>query len=129
MRFERRDVADGLPGRYDVVTAFDVLHDATRPLDLLRAIRRALADDGVLLCLEPASAERLEENAGPVFALSYGTSILYCLSISLGEGGPGLGTYGLPEPRLRALCAQAGFGSLERTPIEALFQTVYAIRP
>ncbi len=129
VRFVQRDGADGLPEQYDLITTFDVVHDVARPLDLLRAIRRGLRDDGTYLCLEADSAERLEENAGTIGAMQYGVSILHCMTVSLGAGGPGLGTCGLPEPKMRALCAEAGFGSVARAPVNAPFEVLYEIKP
>lgn len=129
VRFERRDGADDLPEQYDLITTFDVVHDAARPFDLLRAIRHGLKDGGTYICLEADGAEHLEDNAGPVEAMMYGFSILHCMSVSLGAGGPGLGAYGLPEPKLRALCLEAGFGSVARVPVNAPFNAMYKITP
>src|SRR5438034_11655994 len=42
VRFEQRDVSAGLPEQYDVITTFDVIHDAIDTRGLLRAIRLAL---------------------------------------------------------------------------------------
>src|SRR5215467_8790806 len=39
VRFEHLDVSAGLPEQYDVITTFDVVHDAVNPRGLLRAIR------------------------------------------------------------------------------------------
>jgi len=50
--FQQVDVSKGLPGEYDVITTFDVIHDAVDPLGLLRVLRRALAPDGVYVCLD-----------------------------------------------------------------------------
>ena len=40
------DAAAGLPESFDVITTFDVVHDAIDPLGLLRSIREALRPDG-----------------------------------------------------------------------------------
>jgi 2-polyprenyl-3-methyl-5-hydroxy-6-metoxy-1,4-benzoquinol methylase len=45
--FQQTDVSKGLPAQFDLITTFDVVHDAVDPLGLLRAIRRALRPDGV----------------------------------------------------------------------------------
>jgi tRNA G46 methylase TrmB len=47
VRFEQRDVSQGLPEQYDVITTFDVVHDAVDPVGLLRGIRQGLRADGV----------------------------------------------------------------------------------
>jgi SAM-dependent methyltransferase len=122
------DVGAGLPERYDLICTFDVIHDASDPRGVLAAIRHALRPDGVYLCLEIASEERLEDNAGPLGALKYGFSVLYCVTSSLANGGAGLGTCGVHEARLRELGLEAGFTSV--TPIaEDPFSRIYEIRP
>jgi 2-polyprenyl-3-methyl-5-hydroxy-6-metoxy-1,4-benzoquinol methylase len=64
VRFEHRDASEGLPERYDVITTFDVVHDAANPLGLLRSIRTGLHDDGRYVCLEINASDKLEGNIG-----------------------------------------------------------------
>ncbi len=128
-RFELLDASDGLPGSYELITTFDVVHDATDPPRLLESIHRALADDGMYLVAEMNCAEEPEQNVGPVATLMYGISVLYCMTTSLAGGGAGLGTCGLPEGKLRDLCLAAGFSSVERLAIEDPLQVLYAVRP
>jgi 2-polyprenyl-3-methyl-5-hydroxy-6-metoxy-1,4-benzoquinol methylase len=128
VRFEWRDAAEGLPARYDIITTFDVIHDAARPGTLLRRIREALEPGGIYVCLEANCSERLEENTGPLGAMLYGFSVLYCVTTSLAAGGEGLGAMGLPERKLRELCAEAGFASVRRVPLEDPFNSLYENR-
>jgi SAM-dependent methyltransferase len=127
VRFEQRDIVEGLPGHYDLITLFDSLHDIHDPVAGLRAVERALKPNGLCLLLEMNCADRLEQNSGPAAAMLYGTSVLYNLPVSLADGGPGLGTMGLPESKLRTLCATAGFGQVSRLPIDNPFHALYAI--
>ena len=127
--FEVRDVTAGLPERYDVITTFDVVHDAVDPLGLLKAIRAGLADDGVYLCLDINCSEHLEENAGPLGAMFLSFSVLYCMTTSLAQGGAGLGTVGFHEPKVRDLCAAAGFSGVRRVDMENPFNSLYEVRP
>lgn len=129
VRFEHRDVSAGLPEQYDVITTFDVVHDAVDPRGLLQAIRQALRSDGRYVCLDINCSEKLEENAGPLGSLFYGFSMLYCMTTSLAGHGEGLGTVGLPEATLRELCMEAGFSSVRRVPLENPFNTLYEIQP
>jgi hypothetical protein len=99
------------------------------PRGLLHTIRESLTPDGIYLCVEINCSERLEENAGPIGALFHGFSVLLCMTVSLAEGGAGLGTLGLPESTLRELCTQAGFSSMRRVPLENPFNVLYEIRP
>ena len=128
VRFEQTDGVDGIPGRYDVITMFAVLHDTSDPLGFLKNARAALEEDGVLLIDEINCHETVEEDQGPLGTFLYGLSLLHCTSQSLALRGAALGTCGLPESRLRALCLDAGFASVERVwegPLDAL----YAVRP
>jgi SAM-dependent methyltransferase len=127
VRFEHRDVSKGLPEQFDVVTTFDVIHDAVDPLCLLRAIRGALRPDGTYVCLDINCSDKLEENVGPLGALFHGFSVLYCMTTSLALGGAGLGTVGLPESKLRELAIEAGFGSVRRVPLENPFNNLYEL--
>jgi 2-polyprenyl-3-methyl-5-hydroxy-6-metoxy-1,4-benzoquinol methylase len=60
------DVSTGIPGKYDVITTFDVVHHAVDPQGLLRAIRAALNDNGVYVGLDINASHRLEEIKGPL---------------------------------------------------------------
>src|SRR5579859_3651459 len=127
VRFELRDVSEGLPEQYDIITTFDVVHDAVNPRGLLRAIRNGLKPDGHYVCLEINSSDRLEENIGLLGAFFYSVSVLYCMTSSLAHHGEGLGTVGLPEPKIRELCAEAEFGHVRRVPMENPFNILYEI--
>lgn len=128
VRFEQQDAAAGLPGLYDVITTFDVVHDAADPEGLLDAIRRALKPDGIYVCVDINCSDKLEENVGPKGAFFHGCSVLLCLTMSLAEHGEGLGTLGLHEGKLRELCTQVGFGAVRTVPIQNPFNNLYEIR-
>ncbi len=115
VRFEQRDVSSGLPEQYDVITTFDVVHDAVNPRG-----RR-------YVCLEINSSDKLEENIGLLGAFFYSVSVLYCMTSSLAHHGEGLGTVGLPESKLRELCAEAGFSNVRRVPLENPFNILYEV--
>jgi SAM-dependent methyltransferase len=126
--FAEVDASKGLPARADLVTTFDVVHDAVDPVGLLRSIRRALAPDGVYLCLDINCSPKLQENAGPLGALFYGCSVLYCMSVSLAHDGAGLGTCGLHHPKLEEIATAAEFGRVRKLPLENPFNNLYELR-
>ena len=128
VRFEQRDVVGDLPGQFDLITTFDVIHDSVDPVGLLRAIRRALKADGTYLLLDINCSDKLEDNFGPLGALLYGISLMYCMTTSLAGGGEGLGTMGLPPTKVRELCLEAGFSTVNRLPVENPFNIVYEIK-
>jgi 2-polyprenyl-3-methyl-5-hydroxy-6-metoxy-1,4-benzoquinol methylase len=127
IRFEQRDVSKELPEQFDVITTFDVIHDAVDPLGLLRTIRQALRPGGTYVCLDINCSDKLEENAGPLGALFHGFSVLYCMTTSLSRGGAGLGTMGLPESKLKELANEAGFADVRRVPLENPFNNLYEV--
>jgi SAM-dependent methyltransferase len=128
VHFELRDAMDGLPGRFDAVTTFDVLHDVAEPARVLAGFHRALEPDGTYLLLEMNARETLAENVGPIGAMLYATSVLFCLPTALAENAPGYGTLGLPPSRVRELCRAAGFTDVRVVPIDNPFNVLYEVR-
>jgi SAM-dependent methyltransferase len=127
--FQQVDVSNGLPAEYDVITTFDVIHDAVDPLRTLRALRRALASDGFYVCLDTNCSDKLEENISPLGAMLYGFSVLYCMTTSLAWGGAGLGTLGFHERKVQEMCSEAGFHGVRKVPLENPFNNLYEITP
>ena len=128
VRYEVRDAASDLPGPVDVITTFDVIHDAVDPVAVLRSIFRALKPDGIYVCLDANCSDKLEENTGPIGSIFHGISILYCMTTSLAGGGAGLGTLGVHEHKLRELATVIGFRDIRRVPIEDPFNNLYELR-
>ncbi|MEU5954610.1 methyltransferase domain-containing protein [Streptomyces sp. NPDC047525] len=128
----RFDVADSaeLTGSYDLITAFDVIHDLARPARTLSAIADALRDDGVFLMGDIAASSKLEENLDhPLGPALYTFSVFYCMTVSLGEGGAGLGTVWGRQTALRML-AEAGFGDVDVRQVEGdILNVYYVARP
>lgn len=92
--FEQADVA-GYDGAevFDVVTAFDAIHDQADPARVLANIHRALRPGGVFLMVDIKASSQLEDNIGMPFApYLYTVSTMHCMSVSLGLDGDGLGT-------------------------------------
>ncbi|MFF5185280.1 class I SAM-dependent methyltransferase [Streptomyces sp. NPDC000345] len=125
----RYTVADStaIDGTYDLVTAFDVIHDLARPAETLAAIARALRDQGVFLMGDIAASSRLEENIGHPFGPAlYGFSVFYCMTTSLSTGGAGLGTVWGQETARRMLAA-AGFEHVDVRSVEGDPVNVYYV--
>ncbi len=128
LRFEKRDVAtlDDVH-RWDLVTAFDAIHDQADPATVLAGIRRALAPDGVFLMQDIAGSSRLEENLDhPLAPFLYTVSTMHCMTVSLAQDGEGLGTMWGREKALEML-ADAGFGPVEVHSVEADFLNLYYV--
>ncbi|MFE9397402.1 class I SAM-dependent methyltransferase [Streptomyces flavidovirens] len=114
-------------GTYDLITAFDVIHDLARPERTLSAVAGALRDDGVFLMGDIAASSRLEENIDhPLGPTLYTFSVFYCMTVSLGEGGAGLGTVWGTQRALQML-GEAGFDDVEVREVEGDILNVYYV--
>ena len=112
---------------FDLITACDCVHDFAAPRDTLREIRQLLKDDGTLFVVEPKVADVLEDNINPVATMFYGFSVFHCMTQSLAQGGPGLGTCMGPA-RTEALMKDAGFGHFETLAIKSQVNLFYSVR-
>ena len=97
---------------FDVVLAFDAIHDQPAPAEVLENIRRALRPGGLFLMQDIAAASCVHGNMNhPIAPLIYTISCMHCMSVSLAGGGPGLGAAWGKELALEML-ADAGFGEV-----------------
>jgi 2-polyprenyl-3-methyl-5-hydroxy-6-metoxy-1,4-benzoquinol methylase len=116
-RFEVSDAAS-LTGTFDLVTAFDTVHDQAQPTKLLAAVADAVAEDGVFLMGDIAFSSQLEENIGnPLAPTVFAFSVFHCLTVSLAYGGEGLGTAWGTQVALQML-AKAGFDRVDTAQVE-----------
>ena len=113
---------------FDLITTCDCIHDFAAPQRTLQKIRQLLKADGTLFIVEPKAADRLEDNINSIATMFYGFSIFHCMTQSLANGGPGLGTC-LGPGRTEALVRAAGFSSFEQLNIRSAVNLFYAARP
>jgi 2-polyprenyl-3-methyl-5-hydroxy-6-metoxy-1,4-benzoquinol methylase len=101
------------PRAYDLVTTFDAVHDQARPLRVLRGIHRTLKDDGVYLMQDIKGSSHVHKNIGhPIGTFLYTCSCMHCMTVSLAQGGEGLGAM-WGEEKTREYLERAGFRSIE----------------
>lgn len=117
VHFETRDLSqfdeDAEPEAFDLVTTFDAVHDQARPKALLRGIARTLRPDGVYLMQDiHASCEPHNNVDHPLGTLLYTVSTMHCMTVSLAQGGEGLGAMWGREVAARYL-RESGFGELK----------------
>jgi 2-polyprenyl-3-methyl-5-hydroxy-6-metoxy-1,4-benzoquinol methylase len=99
--------------QFDLVTTFDAIHDQAHPLRVLTGIHRALRRDGVYLMQDIRGSSHVHENIGhPLGTFLYTASCLHCMTVSLAQGGEGLGAM-WGEEKTREYLQQAGFRSIE----------------
>ncbi len=114
------------PG-FELITACDCVHDFAAPVETLAEIRVLLKPGGTLFIIEPKAADALERNINPIATMFYGFSLFHCMTQSLAQGGPGLGTCMGPK-RTEALIREAGFRHFEQLEIKSPVNLFYAAR-
>ena len=104
-------LADPLPKGADLISLVRVIHDHddARAMSILRAVRRALPDHGILLLAEPMSGTSGAEAMGDAY---FGFYLL-----AMGRGQP------RSETQLRALLQASGFGRMRMVRTATPLQT------
>lgn len=112
--FEVRDLAElGEEDRYDLITTFDVIHDQAKPDRVLAGIARALRQDGVYLMQDIAGSSHVHKNVDhPLGPFGYTISTMHCMTVSLAQGGAGLGTM-WGEEKAQEMLREAGFADVQ----------------
>ncbi|QEH37418.1 putative methyltransferase YcgJ [Aquisphaera giovannonii] len=113
-RFQVMDAAALGPGEaFDLVTAFDAIHDQARPEAVLRAIHDSLRPGGIFLMQDISGSGCHHADRSHAFGtFLYAISCMHCMSVSLANGGPGLGAM-WGKPMAQVMLREAGFGKVE----------------
>jgi ubiquinone/menaquinone biosynthesis C-methylase UbiE len=97
---------------FDFITTFDAVHDQAQPLNVLKGICRALKADGIYLMQDISGTGRLEEDMKhPIGTFLYAISCMHCMTVSLAQGGEGLGAM-WGEEKTKEYLSRAGFRSV-----------------
>jgi ubiquinone/menaquinone biosynthesis C-methylase UbiE len=112
-RFVRADVSESVAvDVFDLVTAFDAIHDQARPTRVLERIYASLRPGGMFLMQDILGHTELADNLShPLAPFLYTISCMHCMSVSLAAGGPGLGAMWGREQAERMI-RDAGFGDV-----------------
>jgi 2-polyprenyl-3-methyl-5-hydroxy-6-metoxy-1,4-benzoquinol methylase len=98
---------------FDFITTFDAIHDQARPLNVLVGIRQALKPTGIYLMQDISGTSHVQEDIDhPIGTLLYTISCMHCMTVSLAQGGEGLGAM-WGEEMTREYVQKAGFRSIE----------------
>jgi ubiquinone/menaquinone biosynthesis C-methylase UbiE len=131
IEFHVRDASDldrtVEPAGFDLVTTFDAVHDQADPMAVLRGIRRALKPDGVYICQDiNGSCHHHANMDNPLAPFLYTISTMHCMTVSLAQGGAGLGTMWGRETAL-AYFADAGFSKASEHELEHDIVNLYFV--
>ncbi len=118
---------DAPENEYDFITTFDAIHDQARPDRVLRGIYRALKPDGTYLMQDIGASSDVRNNMEiPLAPLLYTVSTMHCMTVSLAQGGMGLGTMWGKELALDML-KKAGFRNVDVHQLEHDIQNYYYV--
>lgn len=119
VEFESRDITHlEEHDHYDLVTAFDVIHDQKAPAAVLDAVYAALKPGGTFLMQDIRASSHVEKNIDhPIGSFLYTISTMHCMTVSLAQGGEGLGTAWGEELAVEMLQA-AGFADVRVETLE-----------
>ncbi|MBA2518826.1 MAG: methyltransferase domain-containing protein [Chloroflexia bacterium] len=128
VRIEWRDAGDPtLAGRYDLVTAFECIHDMSDPVSVLRTMRRLTAPGGSVLVMDERVSERFRGEGNDVEWFMYGFSVLHCLPVGMADQ-PSVGTGTVMRPStLQDYALEAGFREVELLPLANYFFNFYRL--
>ena len=117
--FEVRDASDPkLAGSYDLVTAFETIHDMSRPVEALRAMRSLVRPGAYVVVMDEKTADEFTAPGDELQRFLYGWSAVHCLAASMVDpASAATGTVMRPE-RLRQYALEAGFAGIDVLPIE-----------
>lgn len=117
--FQVRDAADpALAGRYDFAFAFECIHDMSRPVPVLRALRALVGPGGTVLIGEDLIEDTFTVPGSESERMTYGYSLFHCLPVGM-DGPNAVGTGALMrDATIRSYCAAAGFVEVTRLPLE-----------
>jgi 2-polyprenyl-3-methyl-5-hydroxy-6-metoxy-1,4-benzoquinol methylase len=119
--FAVRDAADpAVAGTYDVVIVIEAIHDLSRPVEVLGAIRRMLRPGGVALIADEKTEDTFTAPASEMERMYYGFSVLTCLPAAMTERPTAATGTVIRADTMQTYATDAGFGGFERLDEPAL---------
>ena len=113
------------PSSRDLVTAFDIVHDQKDPTAVLANIHDVLRAGGTFLMQDIAGSSHVEKNIDhPAGTFGYTISTMHCMTVSLAQGGAGLGTM-WGEELAQTMLENTGFVDITKHKLDHDFLNVY----
>jgi 2-polyprenyl-3-methyl-5-hydroxy-6-metoxy-1,4-benzoquinol methylase len=124
-----RDAADPeIEGDYDLVTAFECIHDMSDPVGVLRTMAQLAGEDGTVLVMDERTGASFADRS-EIEPLLYGFSVLHCLPVGMAERPSAATGTVMRTDTLREYAEEAGFTGFEVLPIENFFFRFYRLDP
>jgi ubiquinone/menaquinone biosynthesis C-methylase UbiE len=118
-----------LEGSYDLAIVVEAIHDMSRPVEVLRTIRRLLASGGALIVADERTEDAFTAPASELERVFYGYSVLSCLPSAMDEQpSAGTGTV-MRRSTFERYAREAGFADVTVLPIEHDLLRFYRLDP
>ena len=128
--FHVRDAANpAARRRYDLAVVVEAIHDLSRPVEVLAAIRQMLAPGGTALIADEKTADAFTAPADPVERMFYGFSITTCLPAAMTEQPSAATGTVMRADTLRSYAREAGFSSVEVVDLPHDLLRFYRLSP
>ena len=126
--FEVQDILNlTFNDKFDLITAFDAIHDQPKPGEVLSNIYKSLNNGGIFLMQDILASTPLKDNLDhPLGPFLYTISCLHCVSVSLSQNGAGLGAMWGKEKAVEML-KESGFSNVDVKTLSHDFQNYYYV--
>jgi len=130
VKIHHRDAGDpNLKGRYDLVTAFECIHDMSDPVGALRTMLNMAGDTGTVIIMDERVGDTFSARGNEVEWMMYGWSVLHCLPVGKDDHhSVETGTV-MRADTMKRFAEQAGFCDVEVLPIDNFFFRFYRLNP
>jgi 2-polyprenyl-3-methyl-5-hydroxy-6-metoxy-1,4-benzoquinol methylase len=125
--FQRDARGADLEGRYDLVVAFECLHDMSDPVGVLQTMRGLLSEKGAVLVVDERTLDAFQACSDAWEQILYGFSILHCLPAGMADQPSAATGTVMRSQTLQRYARDAGFGRVEILPIEHFFFRFYRL--
>ncbi len=128
LTFHVRDASDpSLVGRYDLVTAFEAVHDMSDPVGALRTMRKLAGRNGAVIVADERVSDSFTPTGNDVEWMMYGWSVLHCLPVGMADHPSAATGTVMRTDTLRRYAQEAGFRDVEILPIDNFFFRIYRL--
>jgi 2-polyprenyl-3-methyl-5-hydroxy-6-metoxy-1,4-benzoquinol methylase len=130
VRFEERDAAEpSAKGRYDLVVIVEAIHDLSRPVEVLHAIREMLAPGGTAIVADEKTEDAFTAPASETERLFYGYSVMACLPAAMADQPSAATGTVIRASTMTQYSREAGFDAIEVLDLPHDFLRFYRLTP
>jgi 2-polyprenyl-3-methyl-5-hydroxy-6-metoxy-1,4-benzoquinol methylase len=128
LSYEVRDVSNFRENeKFSLILALDAIHDQANPGQVLKNIYHSLSPQGKFMMQDISGSTHVHKNVDhPLGTLLYTISCLHCMTVSLAQGGEGLGAMWGVE-KAQEMLRETGFTKIDINNFEHDIQNSYFV--